>query len=86
MFVLVWVYRGYMSTEQSYWQRTAAGVRAELGRQRRDVKDLATVLNRSRNYVSLKVNGHKPFDLDEIEAIAAWLEVPVASFSEKASV
>lgn len=72
-----------MSTAPTYTQRTAAGVRAELARQRKSLIELARLLGRNRNYISSRVNGHDPFDLDEIETIANWLNVPVTSFASE---
>lgn len=70
-----------MDTEQSWADRVAEGVRVELARRRLDQSDLATALGRSRNYVSRRLNGHYPFKLDEIEAAADWLGVPLASLA-----
>jgi transcriptional regulator with XRE-family HTH domain len=62
-------------TETPYWRRIAEGVRIELTRQRRNQGELAEAIGRSRNYVTLRVNGHAPFNLDEIEAAAKFLGV-----------
>ncbi|MDF2991858.1 MAG: hypothetical protein K0S37_2372 [Microbacterium sp.] len=62
-----------MSSEPGWWQRIAEGVRVELVRQRLDQGQLATAIGRSRNYVSLRVNGKAPFKLDEAEAAADFL-------------
>lgn len=74
-----------MSQPLTYWERTAAGLRAELARQRKSRTELAAVLGRNRNYVSARVNGHQPFPLDELETAANWLQVPVEQLSKKAT-
>ena len=74
-----------MSSNTAWWERIAEGVRMELARQRKDQADLATAIGRSRNYVSLRVNGRAPFKLDEIEAAAEWLGVDVASLASEAA-
>lgn len=40
---------------------------------------LAKALGVSHAYVSRRLNGHAPFDVDDLEQIAAILGVPVAS-------
>lgn len=66
-----------METEPKWWERIAEGVRMELHKQRRPQAGLAAAIGRSRNYVSIRVNGREPFKLDEIESAAAWLGVGV---------
>jgi len=70
-------------TEQAWWQKVATGVRAQLAIQRRTSVDLAAVLGRGTNYVSLCINGKKPFKLDEIEKAAAWFGVSVESLAKE---
>lgn len=70
-----------MSSDKAWWERVAEGVRIELAVQRRDQAELAAAIGRSRNYVSLRVNGKAPFKLDEIEAAAAWLGVDLESLA-----
>lgn len=69
-----------MSSTESYWQRVAGGVRAEIARQRRAALDLTEVLHLSRASVYRRVNGEVPFDLAEIEQISRWLGVPASAF------
>lgn len=66
-----------METESTWWERIAEGVRMELAKQRRNQAGLASAIGRSRNYVSIRVNGKQPFKLDEIETAATWLGVEV---------
>ena len=51
----------------------AAEIRAEMGRQRREVGELAEYLGVSRRTVSRLLNEHQPIDLDQLGAIAAFL-------------
>lgn len=72
-----------METELTWWERIAEGVRMELAKQRLDQSALAREIGRSRNYVSLRVNGKAPFKLDEAEAVAAWLGVGMDELAGK---
>lgn len=54
----------------------AAAVRAEMGRQRLGVNDLAAVLGIHRRYAKRRYDGEHEFSLKEIERVAAWLEIP----------
>jgi transcriptional regulator with XRE-family HTH domain len=58
----------------------AVEVRAELGRQQKSASALAKDLGVSDMYMSRRLNGHVPFDLAEIEKVAAVLGVPVQQF------
>lgn len=72
-----------MEMELTWWERIAEGVRMELAKQRLDQSALAREIGRSRNYVSLRVNGKAPFKLDEAEAVAAWLGVGMDELAGK---
>lgn len=72
------------ATEPAWWQRVADGVRVELFTQRRTVRELCAHLGRGTNYVSLRLNGHEPFKMSEIEAAAEWLGVSIESLKDKA--
>lgn len=74
-----------MSSADSYSTRVAAGVRAELARQRRRANELVPVIGLTRNHVYRRVRGEVPFDLAEIEAVASFLGVPIASLAESPS-
>lgn len=56
----------------------AAGVRAELARQRRTQSDVAELLTTSQVTVSRKVRGLTPFTVNELYALADYLGLPVA--------
>ena len=61
---------------------TAANVRAELARHGKSQADLADALRAagirtSQQTISRRLNGAIPFNVDELQAVAAWLEVPL---------
>ncbi len=58
----------------------AAEVRAEMARQRRSQRQVADALGVSGTYVWRRLTGQVPFDLAELEAVAAYLGRPVAHF------
>jgi transcriptional regulator with XRE-family HTH domain len=58
----------------------AREVRAEMGRQKISGAALAQTLGVSDMYVSRRLNGEVPFDLAELERVAAALSVPVTQF------
>lgn len=78
-------YCARMGTDRKWWERVAEGIRVELARQQKDRNELAAVLGRGRNYVSVRVNGKLPFKLDEIETAAEWLGVDVTSLAAEAA-
>jgi transcriptional regulator with XRE-family HTH domain len=57
----------------------AAEIRAEMGRQRKSQDDLADVLGIARSVISLRLNGHRPFKLAEVEQLADYFGVPITS-------
>ncbi len=59
-------------------RRVAAEIRAEMARQRITQVELANRLTRAQPWVSRRVSGHVPLALDELEQIAAVLDVPLA--------
>ena len=61
-------------------ERVAAEIRAEMGRQRRTGHSLAAQLGWSDMYLSRRLSGRGPLNLDDVEAIATALEVPVTAF------
>lgn len=64
---------------QSLNDRVAAEVRAELGRQQLSVNELARRLGMSQPYLSRRMTGAVPLDLQDLEAIATELGVTVES-------
>lgn len=63
----------------------AAGVRAELARQRRTQLEVAELLDTTQVTVSRKLNGHTPFTVNELYRLAGWLAVPVTRFLPEAA-
>lgn len=57
---------------------TAGNLRAEMARHRKTSLDLANVLNVSQSSASRRMTGEKSLDLDEVEVIAEWLNIPVS--------
>lgn len=56
----------------------ATEVRAEMARQRMSGRAVADALGVSHMYLSRRINGHVPFDVAELQRIAAVLGVPVS--------
>lgn len=52
-------------------------IRAEMARQSRTQRDLAVRLGWSRMYLSHRLNGSVILSLDDLDAIAAELSVPI---------
>jgi transcriptional regulator with XRE-family HTH domain len=65
-------------TRQSLKSVVAGEVRAEMGRQRKTGADLAQVLGVSKQAASRRLKEETEIGLDELEAIAGWLDVPFA--------
>lgn len=55
----------------------AANVRAELARRRLRQADVAAALGMTTSALSRRLTGETPFDVDELEALAAHLELPI---------
>jgi len=53
----------------------AAEIRAELGRQRKTQKEVAEALSVSQCHASHLINGVRAIDLDQLEAVATFLNV-----------
>ncbi len=68
-------------------ENTAANVRAELGRQQRSGASLAESLGWTQAKVQRRLSGKVPFDVAELEKVAAELNVSLLRLidSEKAS-
>lgn len=58
--------------------RVAEEVRAELGRQRRSGVWLAAQVGMTQSKFSRRLVGDYPFDLNELERVAAALHVPLS--------
>lgn len=68
----------FYPVEQTAAQRTAAAVRAELARRKINGTEFATALGWPRTTAWRRLNGNTAFTLDELTAVASFLEVPVA--------
>lgn len=65
--------------EQSTGGRTASAVRAELARRNMTRAELADALGWSRTTLWRRLAGTQPFDVDELTAVAAHLDVPLSA-------
>jgi transcriptional regulator with XRE-family HTH domain len=66
-------------TNHSTAERVAAEVRAQMARQRKTQGDLAEALGISEHTAGRRMRALVPFDVVELERIALWLDVPVAT-------
>lgn len=55
----------------------SAAVRSVVAGKRISGSDLARRLNRAQSYVSVRLNGHKSWTLDEVDQIAKILDIEV---------
>lgn len=60
-------------------EKVAAEIRAEMGRQRLTGRGLEAQLGWPHTYLTRRLRGQVSFNLDDVEVIAAALEVPVTS-------
>lgn len=65
------------STPTAHREVVAAEVRAWMGRRRATQTDLASALNKSQAYVSRRLSGDVPFDIDDLYELAAFFKVDV---------
>jgi hypothetical protein len=70
------MHRRFM-TPSDYGAAVAAEVRAEMGRQQRQAKDLAVALAVSPTTARTRMSGAVAFDVVELLIVATWLGVPV---------
>ncbi len=65
-----------MNMDPGTWSaRVAAAVRAEMAAQQRSAPSLAELLGVTVATVAQRLDGTTPFDLVEIEHVAAWLGI-----------
>lgn len=67
---------------QTLSARVASAVRAEVARRKISQSEIAGLLGISQASLSRRMTGLTPFDIDEVDKIAAHLELPVASLFE----
>lgn len=58
-------------------EAVAARVRGVMAEQRRHQSELATVLGVATSGASRRLNGKVPFNVDELDVVSRWLEVPI---------
>jgi hypothetical protein len=58
-------------------QRVATEIRGLMGARKLGTVDLAKHLDVSRHTAARRLNGETDLSINELEAIAAWLDVPV---------
>ena len=66
-----------MGYESSFSQSVAGALRAEMSRKRKTSNELATILHLSQSSASRRMTGDVSLSLDEISAIADWLDLPI---------
>lgn len=66
---------GHVGTNAS--QRAATEIRGLMGARKLNTVDLAQLLHVSRDTAARRINGEQDLGLNELEAIAGWLDVPV---------
>ena len=59
--------------------QVGANVRAEMARRRISQQALGEHLSLCQSSVSLRLRGQRPFDVQELEAVATFLDVPVSA-------
>ena len=67
------LYGGGMTMSEA----VAARVRGVMAEQRRHQAELATVLGVAVSGASRRLSGKVPFNVDELDVVARWLEVPI---------
>lgn len=66
-----------MDTAVEGYKTVAKLVQSEIFNQRKTIGELAQVIGVHRQTASERLYGVRPFDLNEIELIAEWLDIPV---------
>lgn len=66
-----------MSDNQTLSSRTAEEIRVLLVRRRTSARKLAAQIGLSQSAMSARLTGHTPIDLNELQQIAAALDVPI---------
>jgi hypothetical protein len=68
------------NTESTLAGRVAGEVRAEMARQQRYGTWMAKQMGMTQSAWSRRVTGDLPFDIDQLDRIAAILDVPISRF------
>lgn len=61
-------------------ERVAAEVRGQLARQRKTQAALSEALGMSPQAISRRLAGAIPFDVNELDSVALFLDVPISAF------
>lgn len=64
---------------ESLTGRVATRVRSLMAAKRKTTKELAQLLHLSTRVAGRRKNGEQAFTLDELEQVAAWLDVPAVA-------
>ncbi|WP_172193577.1 helix-turn-helix domain-containing protein [Actinomyces faecalis] len=72
-----------MSSRETLTQIAAGRLRAEMAFRRRSSSDLASALGLSQSSASRRMTGEVSMDLDEIETVVKWLDIPVQRLIEE---
>lgn len=70
-----------MTPELTLPQRVAAEVRAEMGWQKKPIRELAEVLETPYRSAKQRYDGEREYQLDELPKIAEWLGVSVTQLT-----
>ena len=70
--------------KDSLAERVAAEIRAEFARRRRSGADYARHIGVTDKTVYARLTGERGYDLDELEAVCAWLGVDPAEIVARA--
>ena len=68
-----------MNTPMTKYQ-VAAEVRAAMARASKRQNVVALATGRSQSYISRRLTGEQPFDIDDLDRVAALLDVPITDF------
>lgn len=67
----------------NYSETVASEVRSILGRRMVSQRELARALNVSPNYMSRRLRGELPFDIEELMAVAHLLDIPITELVDQ---
>jgi len=74
-----------MASEQSATGAISTEIRACMARGHRTQSELAAELGLSQPSVSARLKGEVPWDVDELAAVASWLDIPLAELVASAA-
>lgn len=71
---------------EKWTKKVAAEIRAEAARQRVTQLSVAKALGKSQAAMSRRWNGDLPYDLDELQALTAFLDMSLGDLLESANI